>query len=149
MKRSEVAGFPTVSIRELGKTPGMIVGRVERGERIIVCNRGFPVATIQPLTGFVTHPDGSIRDVAGSPLTDVAAAVTALPPHVKDALLSCSRDVIKLGPPISKWPVGTLAKAILELHARGLIRRQERGWVLTGLGHYFREELWKRRGSLD
>lgn len=83
---------PRVGLRELGQNPAAVIRRVRRGERLIVTDRGRPVAQITPLPrplprtldaliegGLVTLPTRSITDLpkpapakSGSrPLSDV------------------------------------------------------------------------------
>jgi len=40
--------LPWVTIRDLSRTPGGVIQRVLRGERLIVCRHGHPIATLQP-----------------------------------------------------------------------------------------------------
>ena len=140
--KKDIAGFPTVSIRDLGKKPGTILERVVKGERLIVCRHGLPIATIQPLTGYVLQPGvAAAHDVAGTPLADVKGELARLSDHIKQVLLSCRNDQIKLRSFALEWPSGTFEATLEEMRLRGLSVRTDRGMVLTGLGLFLRDEL--------
>ena len=55
VRTMSVSDFPHIGIRELSRGPGDVLDRVGRGERFVVCRRGRPVATLQPLDGVVVQ----------------------------------------------------------------------------------------------
>jgi antitoxin (DNA-binding transcriptional repressor) of toxin-antitoxin stability system len=150
MKKKELGGFPTVSIRDLGKKPGAVIDQVLGGERLIVCRHGVPVATLQPLTGYVLQP-GVVapHDIAGDPLADVQGALNQIPPFTTELLRTCRTDVIKLRHEFSNWPSRAFRESMDDLVVRGLARRTHRGMTLTGLGLFFKDELIRRVGHGD
>ncbi|MGH9196653.1 MAG: type II toxin-antitoxin system Phd/YefM family antitoxin, partial [Acidimicrobiia bacterium] len=60
-----------VSLRQLNRDPSGLFERVRRGERLIVLRHRRPLATIQPLDGFVGQPLITREtSIDGSPLGD-------------------------------------------------------------------------------
>lgn len=55
--------LPTVSVRELVRNPGAVIDRVRSGERFIVARHGRPVATLQPIDGWIQCGDGLPTDI--------------------------------------------------------------------------------------
>lgn len=136
--------FPTVSLRELSRGCGQIVDRVLRGERLIVCRHGRPVATLQPLTGSVVQPfEGREFDIHGASLGDVGAEVDKLS-EVQRALLA---DAIRRGRFIPgclseqhTWAEGR--DGLDDLVLRGYAKRGAYGGLVpTGRGIVLREHL--------
>ena len=83
------SGLPTITMRELSRSPRTVLDRIMRGERMIVCRYGHPIATLQPLTGCVTQPfEGKEYDVFGSPLGEVDRQIARLRPIEKKILTS-------------------------------------------------------------
>lgn len=138
-------------VSELNKKTGEVVHRVMRGERFIVCRHGRPVATLQPLNGRVVQPlDGTQCDVTGSPLGDASAEVDKLT-CAQHALLL---DGISLGRIVFSrlyhdHRSDELGAGLEDLVLRGLVRRSDRGTILTGRGMVLREELFLRHGRGD
>ena len=82
----------TVSIGELSREPRRVLERILRGERLIVCRYGHPIATLQPLDGCVTQPfEGRVGSLDGSPLGDLKAEIDGLQPIEKELLMDCVR----------------------------------------------------------
>ena len=137
--------LPTVSVRELSRSPRALLDRVARGERLIVCRHGRPVATLQPLDGVVVQPfDGHEYDVMGAPIGDAHQEVRKLP-NLARALL---RDGVnrngRIIPGRISGGFGLEAErsAIQELTQRGLIQRSRRGGLEpTGRGWMLRDAL--------
>lgn len=134
-------------MRELSRAPRRVLERVFRGERLIVCRHGHPVATLQPLNGCVTQPlGGPEHDVVGSPLGDISQEIAKLRPLEKKILMECV-----------KWDrihYSTLAgpdmnKTLREWEVRGLARKTRRGRILSGRGMILREALLERAGLTD
>lgn len=85
-------GLPTVSIGELSREPRRVLERILRGERLIVCRYGHPIATLQPLDGYVAQPfEGKVGSLDGSPLGDLKAELDRLQPIEKELLMDCVR----------------------------------------------------------
>lgn len=59
----------TVTTSDLSRKPGEVLSRVRRGERLVVVRHKDPIATLQPLDGFVSQPfGGAAHDVFGWPI---------------------------------------------------------------------------------
>ena len=124
------------------RNPAAVLGRVSRGERFLVCRHRRPVATLQPITGWVVDGSGEHDcDIYGSPLGDQRREVEKLSQLHRELLLSTdgrSQRFIYGGQPGYR-------EAIDDLTLRGLARRsQHRGMVLTGRGIVLKE--WLQEG---
>ena len=139
----------TVTVRELSRRPGRVLARVVRGERLLVCSRGRPIATLQPLDGVVVQPLVPAEyDPKGSPLSDAAAEVQKLSEVQCELLRSCI--VIDRFVP-TRLGVGykgeEVARAMDDLIQRGLARHSGRGRLVTGRGLVLHEHLVAKRGG--
>jgi hypothetical protein len=125
------------------RNPGIVFDDVLRGERFIVCRYHRPVATLQPIDGWVT--DGAAEhafDIYGSPLGDPAHEIAKLSEHQRQLILNTLRlngRFIHDGP--------GYAEAIDDLVLRGFARRKQgMGHVITGRGMVLKESLQQRAG---
>jgi prevent-host-death family protein len=146
-KEKEIAGLPIVSVRELGNAPGAIVERARKGERLIVSKHGLPVATIQPLTGFVLQPGGPAHDAHGNTLADIAAEIDRLSIAERAVLISTWNGVIKSRPPAGLLRSGVFDDALKSLIVKGAIKELRPGRGLTGLGRFLADEVEARFGD--
>jgi prevent-host-death family protein len=139
--------LPRVSMRELSREPGEVLVRVLKGERLIVCRHGHPVATLQPLDGCVTQPfTGTEHDVLGSPLGDIDREIAKLRPIEKRMLMDGVKwDRIRPGLPI-KVDFSEAMAMLNDWELRGLARRGKRGWLVTGRAVMLREALLAKAG---
>lgn len=84
--------LPRVSVGELSREPGRVLDRIRRGERLIVCRHRHPIATLQPLDGYVTQPfEGKVTNLDGTPLRDLETELDGLQPVEKELLMDCIR----------------------------------------------------------
>ena len=133
----------TVSVRELARQPAVVLRRVQDGERLIVCSHRRPVATLQPLDGCVVQPfEGAEYDIHGSPLGDAQQEATKLP-QIEQEILVYGQKRDRFSPWLiaPQWDRDQLRDAIDDLALRGLIRKIDVGWRLTGRGWILREAL--------
>jgi antitoxin (DNA-binding transcriptional repressor) of toxin-antitoxin stability system len=141
--------MPAVTTSDLSKRPGETLDRVERGERLVVCRHRRPVATLQPLDGYVFQPfSGAVHDVFGWPFGDEAAQVEALT-EAEQALLLNGCRMLRLSanvPLCEKFGSSLMHQTIEEMKSRGLARKTPRGVELTGRGLALRETLMKMEG---
>lgn len=135
-----------VSVRDLSRNPGDVLERVTRGERFLVCRHGKPIATLQPLDGLVVQPlTGQELDSTGSPLGDASTEAAKLTELQRELLATCVRFDRLMVARLRSQPFTREATLALEdLRNRGLVRKTERGLVLTGRGMILHEYLASR-----
>ena len=138
----------TITVRELTRNAAVILARTACGERFIVCRFGHPVATLQPLEGVVVQPfSGRELDVKGSPLGTAENEVGKLSKVQRELLCHAVRfDALKPSG-LNGYEVSEVARATEELQVRCLVKRCDRGLVLTGRGMILREWLLAQRGK--
>jgi prevent-host-death family protein len=138
--------LPSITARDLSRATADVLVRVETGERLVVTRHGRPVATLQPLDGYVFQPfEGTAHDVFGWPIGGIDDEVAKLSEAQRVLLRDCYLQW-RLRPgrlPGDLW-VGS-ARTLDDLAVRGLAKRTEFGWELTGRGLALREAL---RGEL-
>lgn len=137
--------LPQVSIRDLSRHPKEVLRRVARGERLIVCRHKKPVATLQPLDGYVFQPfDGTAHDVFGWPMGGVDDEIDKLTVAQRVLLRDCyDQWRLRLGRLPDELRGGTLAM-VEDLKLRGLVVKTECGLELTARGLALREALLQR-----
>lgn len=145
--RLERDPLPVVTTTELSKRPRAVLDRVARGQRLIVCHRKKPVATLQPLDGYVFQPfSGAVHDVFGWPVGGIDAEIDKLHERERLLLVDCYKDW-RIRPASGRYPSFSEAlRRLDEMQLRGLVFRGWRGWELTGRGLALREELLRREG---
>jgi antitoxin (DNA-binding transcriptional repressor) of toxin-antitoxin stability system len=136
----------TITVRELTRNAAEILARTACGERFIVCRYGHPVATLQPLEGVVVQPlSGRELDLKGSPLGAAENEVGKLSEVQPELLRHAVRfDVLKPSR-LKGYGVSEVARATEDLQTRCLVKRCDRGLVLTGRGMILREWLLAAR----
>ena len=141
--------LPQVTTSDLSRQPGDVLDRVARGERLVVCRRKEPVATLQPLDGYVFQPfTGTAHDIFGWPFGAEADQLEGLSDVDRALLLDGCRGLrvrttVHLDEEFG-WSV--LRRAIEAMRLRGLARKTPRGIELTGRGLFLREVLMKLEG---
>jgi len=143
--------LPVVTVRELSRSPATVFERVARGERLIVARHGRPIATLQPLDGVVVQPlTRAQSDVRGVVLGDAEAELEKLTEIERDLLRDGGRwDRLYPGHLSHVHALGDLHAQVRAFGVRGLARKAERGWVLTGRGMILRELLLAQAGRTD
>jgi prevent-host-death family protein len=141
----ETSSLETVTTSELSRSPMKVLDRVQRGERLVICRHGLPLATLQPLDGFVLQHTGEVTDVYGHPADPVIAETEKLDEVQRELL----QNAIRHGRIIpsnakKKFPYERMREAMAELGLLGLAKRENRGWELTGRGFMFHEALVRR-----
>ena len=132
--------LPTVSVRELVRNPGAVIDRVRSGERFIVARHGRPVATLQPIDGWIQCGDGHPTDIYGDVLGDPAHEASKLTSVQINMILAVNR----LGRYIDTGD-DDYRELMDDLVLRGLARKSShRGMVVTGRGMVLKEWLVKR-----
>lgn len=138
----EPHALPIVSVRDLVRRPAEVLDRVARGERFIVCRHRRPVATLQPIEGWVVDATGENEcDIYGSPLGDQRREAEKLSQTQREMFLGTNRALrfIHRGHP-DHW------EAVADLELRGYARRSKhRGMVMTGRGLAMKEWLERRQ----
>ena len=134
--------LPTVTVSELSRRPNDVLQRVSRGERLIVCRHKKPVATLQPLDGYVFQPfEGTAHDIFGWPVGGIDDEIDKLSQVQRLLLRDCYRQW-RLRPMRLPERVGVgLFDALDDLALRGLAKKTEFGWELTGRGLAMHEAL--------
>ena len=134
--------LPTVTVSDLSRRPNDVLQRVARGERLIVCRHKKPVATLQPLDGYVFQPfEGTAHDVFGWPVGGIDEEIDKLNRIQRLLLRDCYRQW-RLRPMRLPEPFGVgLLEALDDLALRGLAKKTEYGWELTGRGLAMHEAL--------
>lgn len=134
--------LPTVSTSDLSRRPNDVLERIERGERLIVCRHKTPIATLQPLDGFVFQPfEGTAHDIFGWPIGGIDDEIAKLSDAQRALLRNCY-DQWRLRPmrlPPNLWP--GYNEALQDLARRGLAKKTSCGWELTGRGLAMHEAL--------
>ena len=145
----EPAFLQTVTVRELSRSPGRVLARVKRGERLLVCSNGRPIATLQPLNGVVVQPfEPAEYDTIGSPLSDAADEVGKLNHLQRELLHSCVLiDRLVPGRVTDKHGLSQVHRAVDGLIHRGLATRSHRGTLVTGRGLILHEHLAANLGG--
>ena len=107
-----------------------------------------PVATLQPLDGVVQQPGGRAHDIYGWPIDGALQEAEKLG-EVQQELLTNGIRFGRLVPArlSYRFDFGRLNRAVQDLALRGMARRTERGWELTGRGMVLREALLRRVAS--
>lgn len=146
VKRCVNDRHPSVSIRELSRCPGDVLRHVAAGERLFVCRHGKPVATLQPLDGYVFQPfTGTAHDVFGWPIGNIDGEIAKLTEAQRVILVHCySQWRLRMTRLRHYCPDASFSEEIRDMHLRGLVVRTEFGWELTGRGLALREELLRR-----
>jgi prevent-host-death family protein len=135
--------LPTITTSDLSRNPGRVLRRIERGERLVVCRKGKPLATLQPLDGFVFQPfEGTAHDVFGWPIGGIEEEAGKLSDLQRQLLLHGYRQW-------RIWPARVMDRAewslcigaLEEMRVRGLVTKTECGNELTGRGLALREAL--------
>jgi antitoxin (DNA-binding transcriptional repressor) of toxin-antitoxin stability system len=134
--------LPTVGVRDLVRNPAAVLERVAHGERFIVCRHRRPIATLQPIDGWVGDIEGRRPcDIYGFPIGDPEGEAAKLSGLEKDLLVN-----VKRGRFIFSGP--GFREAMDDLVLRGFARKsQNRGMVVTGRGIVLRE--WLRQRAED
>ena len=141
---------PIVTTSELSRSPGEVLERVARGERLIVCRRKRPIATLQPLDGFVMQPfTGNAHDIFGWPVGGAAEEAAKLTRAQRVLLVDGYRNGrLHISAPGHHFESGEASDGIEDLKLRGMARRTYRGTELTARGMAMRELLLKSLGRL-
>ncbi len=134
--------LPTVSVSDLSRNPKEVLGRVARGERLLVARHGELVATLQPLDGYVFQPfKGTAHDVFGWPVGGIDDEIAKLTEAQQVLLRDCYKQW-------RLWPfrlpdelIHDLRGTLLDLTVRGLIRKTDCGLQLTARGLALHEAL--------
>lgn len=145
-------GLPIVTTSELSRGPGRVLERIARGERLVVCRNNIPLATLQPLDGFVLQPmTGHAHDIYGWPVGGIAEEAAKLTP-AQQALLTDGVRQARLKSSIpsraGEFDSGELFTAIDELRVLGFAYKTHVGSELTGRGWAMREHLLRADGRL-
>jgi prevent-host-death family protein len=140
--------LPSVPIGDLSRRPREVLDRVAAGERLIVSRHGRPVATLQPLDGYVFQPfEGTAHDVFGWPIGGIEDEIAKLNPAQQALLGGCYKDW-RLRPVRLPEDLQTQGfRSLGDLEVRGLARKTSRGWELTGRGLALHEALRGRYGQ--
>ena len=140
-----MAQLPQVSVRDLSRRPNDVLRRVAAGERLIVCRHKKPIATLQPLDGFVFQPfDGTTHDVFGWPLGGIDDEIEKLTEAQRVMLRDCYRQW-RLRPfRLPEELQDDIRGMLRDLTLRGLITKTECGLELTGRGLAIHEALRAR-----
>ena len=134
--------LPTVSVRDLSRNPGEVLDRVASGERLLVSRRGRPVATLQPLDGYVFQPfDGTAHDVFGWPIGGIDGEIAKLSLAQRLLLRDCYRHWRLWSGRLPEGMNTNGMEMLQDLAVRGLARKTPRGWELTGRGLAMHEVL--------
>ena len=148
LRPGEREPLPTITTSDLNLRSKEVMRRVTLGERLIVCRHRVPLATLQPLDGYVFQPfSGTVHDVFGWPFGAAPDHARRLPrPHCE--LLVDGYRQWRLWPGRvthrADWGEGMRARG--EMRGTGLVRKTERGNELTGRGLALREELLRMDG---
>ncbi len=140
--------LPAVTTSDLSRTPGDVLGRVARGERLIVCRHGKALATLQPLDGYVFQPfTGTAHDVFGWAFGDEHDQIERLSPPQRGMLMDGYRQWrIRPTRVDHRFDWSVLMRALEDMYVRGLVRKTPRGNELTGRGLTLRETLLRMEG---
>ncbi|HYP24448.1 MAG TPA: type II toxin-antitoxin system prevent-host-death family antitoxin [Actinomycetota bacterium] len=137
--------LPQVSIRDLSRRPNEVLRRVTAGERLIVCRHKKPVATLQPLDGYVFQPfDGTARDVFGWPVGGIYDEIAKLSEAQRVLLRDGYRRWRLWSGRVPSDVPGDRRTMLSDLAVRGLAKKTEFGWELTGRGLAMHEALQGR-----
>lgn len=141
-----IVELPTVSISELSRNPREVLRRVASGERLLVSRHGRPLATLQPLDGYVFQPfAGTGHDVFGWPIGGVDEELAKLTELQRALLKYGYRDWRLRWTRVPEDIEGSRVGAIEDLIVRGLVRKTPRGCELTSRGLAMHEALQRRR----
>ena len=134
--------LPTVSTSDLSRRPNDVLGRVERGERLIVCRHKKPVATLQPLDGYVFQPfEGTAHDVFGWPIGGIDDELAKLTELQRALLRYGYRDWRLWWTRVPAEIEGSRMGALDDLIVRGVAKKTSRGYELTSRGLAMHEAL--------
>jgi antitoxin (DNA-binding transcriptional repressor) of toxin-antitoxin stability system len=139
---------PMVTTSELSRSPGVVLERVARGERLIICRHKRPVATLQPLDGYVLQPfSANAHDIFGWPIGGAADEAAKLTGAQRALLVEGFRHArLITSIPETPFGLGELNRGMADLVLRGMARRTYRGCELTGRGMAMREFLLEATG---
>jgi len=141
--RGNRPSMSVVTTSDLSRTPRQVLDRIARGERLIVCCHGRPLATLQPLDGTVWQPfTGGAYDIYGWPVGGATKECAKLSEDQRELL----SDGVRQGRLVpmrlnDRYDFPEMIRSIEELELRGLVQRTSRGWELTGRGMVLRETL--------
>ena len=139
--------LPTVTTSDLSRRPRDVLDRVARGERLIVCHWKKPVATLQPLDGYVVQPHtGAVHDVFGWPFGGIDDEIAKLDDVERRLLTDGYKDWRVRPGRVRGVDFGATLRALERMRLNGLAVRPWRGWELTGRGLALREALLRREG---
>jgi prevent-host-death family protein len=134
--------LPTVTVRQLSREPRPVMEEVGRGKRFVVTKHGKPLATLQPIDGYVTHPvTAKESDIFGSPLGSQAHEAAKLSTVEKELLSRAHPLFNRITVGCSDAPSDQLWAGMRSLQLRGMARKQSRGLILTGRGLTMQEWL--------
>lgn len=134
--------LPQVSIRDLSRSPATALRRVRQGERLIVVRHKDPLATLQPLDGYVFQPfTGTAHDIFGWPIGGMHEEIAKLTLAQQLLLRDCYRDWRLWSRNLPDDLRIEWHDALSDLILRGLAKRTPRGWELTGRGLAVHEAL--------
>lgn len=138
-----------VTTSDLSRAPRRVLDRIARGERLIVCCHGRPLATLQPLDGIVWQPlTGSAHDIYGWPVGGASEECTKLSEAQRELLSNGVRQgrlvPARLG---GRYEFVELIRSIEAMALIGLVRRTGRGWELTGRGMTLSETLMREHAG--
>jgi prevent-host-death family protein len=137
--------LPAISVRDLSRAPGEFLGRVARGERFVVCRHGKPLATLQPLDGYVFQPfDGTASDVFGWPVGGIDDEIDKLSLAQQLLLRDCYRRWRLWSGRLPHGLEPDRMGMLKDLEVRGLAKKTDCGWELTGRGLAMHEALQGR-----
>lgn len=132
----------TVTTSDLSRRPGDVLRRVIGGERLLIARHKQPVATLQPLDGYVFQPfDGTVHDVFGWPIGGIDAEIAKLSLSQRLLLRDCYRHWRLWSGRLPEGMNTNGMEMLQDLAMRGLARKTPRGWELTGRGLAMHEAL--------
>ena len=136
----------TVSIRELSRATAEVTERVEAGERLIVTRHGRPVATLQPLDGYVVQPfTGAAHDVFGWAIGNIDEEIAKLSEGQRVLLRDGYRHWRLWMGRVPSNVEGDRGEMLEDLRVRGLAKKTSCGWEPTGRGLALHEALSGRQ----
>ena len=137
--------LPSVSLRDLNRKPGEVLNAVFQGQRLVVRRYGRPVATIQPIDGFVLDPlSGEETDICGNPLGELSEEVGKLSDVERELIARSDHLMNRVTFSCSSVGATQARKGMDRLVLRGLLEKTTRGLILTGRGLMIREWLHAR-----
>jgi prevent-host-death family protein len=138
--------LPAVSVRDLSRTPREFLDRVAAGERFVVCRHGRPLATLQPLDGYVFQPfEGTAHDLFGWPIGGIDDEIAKLSRAQQVLLRDCYNRWRLWSGRLPEHLMVNIMGMLRDLELRGLAKKTDCGWELTGRGLAMHEALQRRR----